>query len=131
MFGRNKPPTIDQDGHPAAPVVAQPVVRAPAHAALTQEQMAAIAQLNNSDRLKALISALKRAQKAATAGPYFDPDSGIRALEKGSMRLTGTRDQIEAQLLVQRVAVVVMKRLFKPPTDKYADPLGSEPDEPL
>ena len=97
---------------------------------LTDTELEPLLQLKNEDRLKALLAALKRAQKSASAGPYFDTDKALRALSTGRMQLRGTPDQIKAQLMINRGAYILLKRLFAHTPDRYAKNLDLEPGEP-
>ena len=108
MFRRKSQPP-QESRQEAAPVVVTP---APVPGKGDEINIEVLRSLTNLDRVKALQAALRRAHAAGTAGPYFDEQRALRALTESKMRLTGTPEQIQAQILVHRGLHVLLKSLF-------------------
>ncbi len=97
------------------PQQTKPISRAvqPADTRLVQERrMQTITTLSPSERLNALIYALNKVKQAGNTGNNFDAEAALAVLDVGKLQLSGTPDQIHAQLLLIEAAKTVLSKAF-------------------
>ena len=87
--------------------------RTPAKAAepVIEDKAAAMGSLDYDQRLASMIYLLGKAREAGNKGDGpFDVEAARKALVTGKLRLSGTREQIGAQLLLAHAMAVVVER---------------------
>ena len=88
----------------------------------------ALGSLGHRERLQALIYAFTKARDAGDKSDgEFDADAACRALDSGSLRLTGSREQIAAQLLLIEGASGLVNRALSYPVIETGQPALEPP----
>lgn len=110
----NESPTVFHRRNPASaaaiPAADKPLVAARRAGSLLS-QPGPLTPLSADERLQRMIYFLEKARAAGKGdGGPFDAEAAVNALTDGKMQLSGTPDEIQAQLLVAQAMAALVKR---------------------
>ena len=131
----NESPTVftRRKSSPAAPAAAatsdQPLVAARRAGSLLSRP-GPLTPLSADERLQRMIYFLEKAREAGKGdGGSFDAEAAVNALTDGKMQLSGTPDEIQAQLLLAEAMAALVKRalVYQEATKKSPQPEQPRP----